>query len=120
MILSLLLGSMSAIGKQPAYSISWEDQFEGVDIYHMIQDLDYNYWFATDQGIYRHDGYAFEKIVCSEMKGESVFNFVINSKGVIYCLNLNQQVFQIKDGICSVVFNFPNASPDNSIILNSA
>lgn len=120
MILSLLLGSMSAIGQQPAYSIFWEDQFEGVDIYHMIQDLDYNYWFATDQGIYRHDGYAFEKIVCSEMKGESVFNFVINSKGVIYCLNLNQQVFQIKDGICSVVFNFPNASPDNSIILNSA
>ena len=117
-IFCLLFCSLSTFGQQPAHSIFWEKQFEGVDIYQIIQDLEYNYWFATDQGIYKHDGYSFKKIECAEMKGESVFNFIMNSQGVIYCLNLNQQVFQIKQDVCSVIFNFPHASPDNFIVLN--
>lgn len=96
-----------------------EEQFEGIDIYNMIQDLDHNYWFATDEGIYKHDGYTFSKIECDEMKGSSVYNFVINRQGVIYCINLNQQVFQIKNGVCTQVFQIPDTGNDVSLLMNA-
>lgn len=95
-----------------------QSQFEGIDIYNIIQDLEHNYWFATDQGIYKHDGYRFEKIECAQMKANSVFNFAINSKGVIYCSNLSQQVFQIKDGKCTLAFNIPDKGMDVNILIN--
>lgn len=103
--------------QQPAFFLFAEEQFEGIDIYSMIQDADHNYWFATDEGIYKHDGYLFSKVECDEMKGGSVYNFVINQQGVIYCANLNQQVFQIKDGICSLVFDIPDKGNDMSLLI---
>lgn len=117
-ILFLLLFAFNGLAQQPAYFMFGQNQFEGIDIYNIIQDLDHNYWFATDQGIYKHDGYQFEKIECDQMKANSVFNFAINSKGVIYCSNLSQQVFQIKDGKCRLVFSIPDKGMDVHILIN--
>lgn len=105
--------------QQPAYFMFAEEQFEGIDIYSMIQDRDHNYWFATDEGIYKHDGYTFSKVECDAMKGGSVYNFVINQQGVIYCVNLNQQVFQIKNGICTLVFEIPDTGNDMSLLVTN-
>ena len=105
--------------QQPAYFLFAEEQFEGIDIYSMIQDMDHNYWFATDEGIYKHDGYTFSKVECDEMKGGSVYNFVINQQGVIYCVNLNQQVFQIKNGNCQLVFEIPDKGSDMNLLINN-
>lgn len=98
--------------QQPAYFRFAEQQFEGVDIYDVIQDKEHNYFFATDQGIFLHDGYTFKQIECSEMKGQSIFNFVINTQGVIYCHNLNQQVFAIKDQKCKLIYTLPESGED--------
>ncbi len=95
-----------------------ERQFEGVHMYSIIQDHALNYWFATNEGVYKHDGYSFELVECDEMLGRSVFGFVINSKGVIYCHNLNQQVFQLKNGIMSLVFELPDKGADLNIVVN--
>ncbi len=110
---------LSSKAQQPAYFLFAEEQFEGIDIYSMIQDRDHNYWFATDEGIYKHDGYTFSKIECDEMKGGSVYNFVINKNGVIYCVNLNQQVFQIKNGVCTLVFEIPDTGNDMSLLITT-
>lgn len=117
--ISLLFLSGLCQGQQPSYFKIGEKAFEGVDIYDVIQDLNYNYWFATDQGIFKHDGYSYEKIECEEMSGGSVFNFVINTKGIIYCRNLNQQVFQIKNDICNLVYTIPDAGNDIDLSITS-
>ncbi|MDH4474721.1 MAG: histidine kinase [Fluviicola sp.] len=116
-LFALLLFQSKA--QQPAYFLFAEEQFEGIDIYSMIQDRDHNYWFATDEGIYKHDGYSFSKIECDAMKGGSVYNFVINRNGVIYCINLNQQVFQIKNSICTQVFEIPDTGNDMNLLITN-
>ena len=114
LILLILISQQRLYAQQPAYFMFGQDQFEGVAIYSIIQDHKHNYYFATNHGLYIHDGYNFEKVACEKMKSHSVFNFVIDSKGVIYCTNLNQQVFKIENGICSLIFEIP----DNGIHLN--
>lgn len=106
-----------ARAQQPAHFMFGEKQFEGVHIYSIIQDHELNYWFATNEGVYKHDGYSFELVECDEMLGRSVFGFVINSKGVIYCHNLNQQVFQLKNGKMSLVFELPDKGASLTIVV---
>lgn len=117
-ILFILSFQGRVFAQQPAYFLFGEDQFEGIDIYNIIQDHDHNYWFATDQGLFMHDGYQFEKIECEEMNANSVFNFAIDSKGIIYCSNLSQQVFKIEKGVCSLIFNIPDTGVDLYLMVN--
>lgn len=108
----------TVVAQQPAYFLFGQEQFEGIDIYNIIQDHNHNYWFATDQGIYVHDGYHFKKVECDEMKAHSVFNFAIDSKGIIYCSNLSQQVFKIENGICKLIFDIPDTGMDLHVMVN--
>jgi len=110
------LPSVSA--QQPSYFNFADQAFEGMDIYSIIQDQSYNYWFATDQGIFMHDGYSYKKIECAEMFGVSVFSFVITSNGVIYCSNLNHQIFKIEGGKCSLFYTLPDFGSDISLTVN--
>jgi hypothetical protein len=98
----------NAYAQQPAYFILGENQFKGVQIYDVIQDHELNYWFATNEGIYYYNYYTFEKIECEKAKSKSVFNFVINKEGTIYCHNLNHQIFEIKDKECNVFYELLN------------
>lgn len=108
-----------SFGQQPSYFRFAEKEFEGVDIYDVIQDKDFNYYFATDQGIFIHDGYSFKKIECDEMSGGSVFHFEMNQNGTIYCHNLNNQIFQIKNKVCTLIFTIPDIGSDISIIITA-
>lgn len=116
--LFILIGQQTIKAQQPAYFLFGQDQFEGIDIYNVIQDFEHNYWFATDQGLYVHDGYTFKKVESDKMKAHSVFNFVIDSRGVIYCCNLSQQVFKIEKGICSLIFEVPDNGTDLHLVVN--
>lgn len=81
-----------------------EDEFRGIQIYDVIQDKKSNYLFATNEGLYYFDYFNFEKIECEESKSSSVFNFVINKDGVIYCHNLNNQIFEIFNKKCELFY----------------
>lgn len=116
--LFILLSQQRIKAQQPAFFLLGQDQFEGIDIYNVIQDFEHNYWFATDQGLYVHDGYTFTKVESDQMKAQSVFNFVIDSRGVIYCCNLSQQVFKIENGICSLIFEVPDNGTDLHLVVN--
>ena len=100
LVVLLILFSDFGFGQQPSYFRFAEKELEGIDIYDVIQDKEQNYCFATDQGIFMHDGYSFTKIECDAISGGSVFHFVMNAEGVIYCHNLNKQIFQLKKGTC--------------------
>ncbi len=90
------------LAQQPSYFVFGQSEFEGVDIYDVVQDQDKNYIFATDNGLFLHDGYSFEKIDCDEMTSNAVFSFVKDKKGNIYCNNLNYQIFKITKGVCKL------------------
>ncbi len=111
----LFFGNLFA--QQPAYFILGENQFKGVQIYDAIQDNDLNYWFATNEGLYLFNHYTYEKIECDKAKSNSIFNFVMDSKGIIYCNNLNNQVFQIKNKTCSLFYELKADETNSDISL---
>jgi len=104
LLLVFLLSFHFLSAQQPSYFIIGKEQFEGVQIYGVIQDKKQNYWFATDQGFYKYDSHHFRKIDCEGMKGLSAFGFVINKTGAIFCHNLNHQILKIENDTCSVFY----------------
>lgn len=103
---------------QPSYFVLGEKEFDGVQIYDVIQDNDLNYWMATDNGIYKYDCYSFTKIECEGAQALSVFGFVKNLTGTIYCYNLNNQILQIRDGICSLFYELKPEERSSDVYLS--
>ncbi len=103
--------------QHPAYFILGENQFRGIQIYDVIQDKALNYWFATNDGIYYFDYHTYEKIECDKDKSNSVFNFVKNNDGTIYCHNLNNQVFEIKNKTCNLFYELMKEESSSDISL---
>jgi len=97
-----------------------EEKFRGIQIYDVIQDKDANYYFATNSGLYRYDFYDYQKIECDEAKSKSVFNFVSDETGVIYCHNLNNQVFRIRGKNCELFYELLNNEATSDISLSVA
>ena len=115
--LFLLFYSCNSFAQQPAFFLFGEKEFEGVDIYNLIQDDEFNYWIATEQGIMKHDGYSFKSVECDKMKSTSIFNFVKDKLGTIYCHNLNHQIFKIYGGKCELFFEIPEEGKGADIYL---
>jgi hypothetical protein len=97
-----------------------DSHFKGVQIYDVIQDKELNYWFATNEGLYVFDYYTYKKVECDEAKSTSVFNFVIDKQGVIYCHNLNNQVFKITNKRCSIFYEIKDNEGKADISLTIA
>ena len=102
--LLLLAGAKTMHAQQPAYFMMGEEQFRGIQIYDVIQDTALHYWFATSDGIYWYNYQKYQKISCAEAKSNSVFNFVSDGKGALYCHNLNNQVFKIEQQHCTLFY----------------
>lgn len=100
----LLLINNRASAQQPASFLLGEDQFRGIQIYDVIQDKSLNYWVATNEGLFCFNGVVYEQIVCEKAKSSSAFNFVIDQSGSIYCNNLNNQVFRIRNKRCTLIY----------------
>jgi hypothetical protein len=100
----LILTAHALKAQQPAYFMLGEEEFDGVQIYDVIQDLQSHYWFATDEGLVKHDGYTFEHTPCKDMGGGSVFGFVMDQSGTIFCHTLNHQILKIQNGECSIAY----------------
>jgi ligand-binding sensor domain-containing protein/cbb3-type cytochrome oxidase subunit 3 len=102
--LLLLAGAKTMYAQQPAYFMMGEEQFRGIQIYDVIQDTALHYWFATSDGIYWYNYQKYQKISCAAAKSNSVFYFVSDGKGAIYCHNLNNQVFKIEQQHCTLFY----------------
>ena len=115
--LAIIILSNRLRAQQPAYFVFGEEQFRGIQIYDVIQDKDFNYLFGTNEGLFYFDSYTYEKIECTEAKSSSVFNFVINQQGEIFCHNLNNQIFQLIGKELKVFYELQSdeSSPDISL-----
>ncbi len=120
------MGANLLHAQQPAYFILGEDEFKGLQIYDVIQDQQDNYLISTNEGIYYYDYQHFARIGCSEAKSNSVFNFVADADGNVYCCNLNHQIFSIRNGACALLYELQDdevssdislaIGPDNNLI----
>lgn len=93
-----------SLAQQPAYFLLGEKEFSGIHIYDVIQDHNSNYYFSTNDGLFLYDFYNYTSIECDQSKSNSYFNFVKDSNGVIYCNNLNYQVFKIENKECKLFY----------------
>lgn len=103
-VILLCLQSTILFAQQPAYFILGENQFKGLKVFDIIQDNEQNYYFATNEGIIKYDFIAYTKLEVQAAKSISFFNLVANSNGVIFFNNLNNQIFTIKNGKCSLFY----------------
>lgn len=94
-----------------------KEEFKGVQIYDAIQDHALNYWFSTNEGLFFYDHYSFSKINCTESKSISFFNFVINANGTIFCNNINNQIFTIKNNRCKLFYELDGSEAQADICL---
>lgn len=113
----LWMASANCLAQTPAHFIFGEDQFRGIHIYDLVQDKELNYWIATNDGLYFYDYLNLRKVLCKKAKSNSVFNFKKNNKGVIYCHNLNNQIFEIKNNGCQLFYELKEDEGCPDIIL---
>ncbi len=107
LLISFLVTLTNCWSQEPSYFTLGEEELEGIDIYDVIQDNDKNYWFATDHGLFVHDGYSFKKVTSDQMKASSIFSLEADSKGRIYCYNLSHQIFRIENGQIKLFYEIP-------------
>jgi len=106
-ILFILLGLILK-AQEPSHFILGEEELAGLSIYDLYQDHSQNYWIATNNGIYKYNGYSIKKIHCKEMTSSSVFSIKEDYNNAIYCNNLSGQIFQIKEDSCTVFYTIPD------------
>jgi len=130
LLLLLCLFSLNAARTQePASYLLGEDQFKGVKIYDVIQDKSQHFWISTDEGLYEYDYQKYRRVDTKNAKTNALFQFVKSNDGTIYCTNLSNQVFLIRNGECSLFYEIPESlngsslkiaiSPNNNLIVAS-
>jgi len=105
--------------RPPAYFVLGKEEFSGVQVYDVIQDNDLNYWFSTNEGLIFYNHYSYQKIECTESKSISFFNFVINQNGLIFCNNLNNQIFCIQGKNCLLIYELRDDEKRNDVSLTT-
>ncbi len=114
----LLLCAHLSVGQEPSHFFHGEDKLATINIYDLIQDKQKNYWLATDEGLIKYDGYEYTHITNSEIKSQSVFNLRMDSKGYIYCNNLNNQVFRIFKDRMELFYTVPEYEGHHNVFLD--
>lgn len=112
-------GIFLSYGQEPKFFQFAHDQFNGTDIYDVVQDNKKNYYFATNQGLFVHDGYSYNKLSCPEMKSLSLFNLRKANDGSIYCYNLKNQVFRIAEGNIELYYEIPKEDQHSYLYLET-
>lgn len=108
-LLIYLLVSGSSLAQQPSHYTIGERELEGEHIYDIHQSSAGDYWIATNSGLFKFDGYTFERQDCPDILTPSLFDLTEDSRGNIFCFNLAGQIFKISDGICQPYFTLTDS-----------
>lgn len=116
-LILFLIKTSASFAQQPAYFVLGENQFKGLKVFDIIQDLDQNYYFATNEGIVKYDFIKYTKVEIKSAKSVAFFNFTISKFGIIYFNNLNNQIFSIQNGKCKLFYELKGNESSNLIQL---
>ncbi len=105
----VLLFPLCIMAQQPSHYVLGEGALDGMDIYGILHASNGNYLIATNNGLVEFDGYRFQRINCTDMLMQSVFNLVEDRAGNIFYNNLSGQVFKLREGSCELFVNLPDS-----------
>lgn len=94
----------SAVAQQPSHYTIGERELEGEHIYDIHQSRTGDYWIATNSGLFKYDGYTFERQNCKDILTPSLFDLTEDEAGNIFCFNLAGQIFKVSEGLCQPYF----------------
>ena len=105
--LSLL--SFPSLAQDPAHFIIGEKQFANIDIYTLLYDDNIDVLYAgTNSGVYSYRQNKFIDLKSPKGQiGNSFFQLKQNSKGEVFCSNLNGQIFKIEDMELKLIYQVP-------------
>ena len=105
----LLTLQFQSPAQEPSIKQIGSVELSGVNVFDVIQDSNRYYWLATNMGIYRYDGYNFEKIDIKNSLSVSAFSLKKDKNDQLFFKNLSGQVFKIHDDSCSLFYEVPDS-----------
>ena len=98
LFLFLSVFSISIYTQQPvSIQLTEKDGLPDNEFYNILEDSKGYIWLAADKGLFRFDGTTYKKFQHPKQIGLSVFQLQEGKNGVIWCINISNQVFFIKD-----------------------
>lgn len=80
-----------------------------------MQDMDENIWIATDQGLYKYDGYTYKTIDISASRAKSLFSLRTNNIGNVFCSNLKGQIFEVINDSLQLYYEIPEDARSSTL-----
>ena len=118
-VFALFLLPNIILGQDPAHFVLGEKELSGVHVYSIHQDRSGIYWFATNNGLYKFDGYQFKQLSCETMLSNSLFNLIESEQGELYCNNLSGQIFSVTNDSISLYFQVPDSLMGSEINIST-
>lgn len=109
------LFSSKVFSQEPSYFVLGQKELSGLDIYDLYQDSKSNYWVATNNGVYKYDGYDFKKIKGPKIYSNSIFDLKENKNNEIFCRDFKGNIFQISGDSSSIFYVIPDSLKCNYI-----
>jgi ligand-binding sensor domain-containing protein len=110
--------SYLSIAQQPSYYRVGEEEFSGIDIYGLLQDQEGFIWICSNNGLFRYNGYEYQRFDHPEMKNQSVFNPKLDLNGTFYCNNLSGQFFKFQGDSLSLFYTLPDSLKSSNILFD--
>ena len=107
--LLLLLCFEEFYAQHPSHYFFGQEELSGLTIFDIEQDQKNNYWFATNQGLFKFNGHAISRVASSQMISNAVFDLKHDNYKILYCKNLSGQIFKISDDTCQLFFQLPDS-----------
>ena len=107
-ILFLFICVIMTIAQQPAYFMIGEEDLKDDHVYTLHQGEDEIIYVGTQNGLFAYKHGTFERIEGpSEQIRSAVFELKVDKKGDLFCMNLNGQVFILKNNKLELFFQTP-------------
>lgn len=105
----LLLCSSILKAQDPAYISIGREELDHVEIYDIHIDQKQYVWLATDEGLYRYNGYDFKHYSNKDLKSRSLFGFTESKSGQLLFHNLSGQILTVNNDSLEIYFTIPDS-----------
>lgn len=106
--LFLFLLCCKAYTQEPAHYVIGKDVFDGVHLYSITQDdTDNSIWISSNKGLYNYNGITFTHQIPKNSKSSALFKLTKNINGIIFCHNLNGQIFKLNNKKLELFYTIP-------------
>lgn len=90
--------TLYVFAQQPStIHLTEKDGLPDIEFYDILEDNEGFIWLAADKGLFRYDGETFKRFTNNEVRGRSMFELKMDSKGRVWCVNISGQFFYVEN-----------------------